>query len=137
MEKSQIIAKIYGYLVCLVAIITFLISITILINAIIDRCDPLHADRYAYGSSATLASFDTYKMDVLKDAKTEGDTTKLSYIPDDKTLHTMYDSALNNYMQSALHGINRNIIVDSLLIVICVVLFGFHWRWMRKLERIH
>ena len=135
MEKSQIIAKIYGYLVCLVAVITFLICITILFNAIIDHSDPMHADRNSYGTSATLVSFDTYKMDILKDTKTEGDSTKPSYMPDDKTLHTMYEAARNDKIQSTLHGINRNIVVDSLLIVICVILFSTHWFWMRKLAK--
>jgi len=135
MEKNQIIAKIYGYLVCLVAIITFLICITSLVNAIIDRCDPLHADRNSYGTSVTLVSFDTYKMDVMKDIKTEGDNTKPTYIPDDKTLHSMYEAARNDKIQSTMHGINRSIMVDSLLIVICLILFGLHWRWMRKLAK--
>jgi hypothetical protein len=37
MEKSQKIgAQIYGYTVCIVAVIAFLISVTTLVNAIID-----------------------------------------------------------------------------------------------------
>jgi hypothetical protein len=29
----------------------------------------------------------------------------------------------------------RSIIVGSILIGICVLLFGTHWRWMRKLAK--
>ena len=43
MEKSFRVAQIYGYLVCLVAVITFLISITQLVNSMIDLTDPIHA----------------------------------------------------------------------------------------------
>jgi hypothetical protein len=133
MEKNQIIAKIYGYMICLVAVITFLICITDLVNSIIDRCDPIHADRYS--SSTNLASFETYKMDLLKETKSEGDTSKATFIPDDKTMKAMYETVKAEQMQSSLHKINRNIVVDSLLIVICIILFGLHWRWMRKLAK--
>ena len=43
MEKPKLVAQIYGYLVCLVTVITLLISITSLINSVIDMGDPLHA----------------------------------------------------------------------------------------------
>ena len=135
MEKSNIIAKIYGYLVCLVAVITFLISITNLVNSFIDKGDPLHAERYSFDKGPNLASFDTYKLDVLKDVKTETDTSRVSLVPDDKTLQAMYDAAKSDKMQSSLHNINRNITVDLMLIVICIVLFAIHWIWMRRLSR--
>jgi hypothetical protein len=133
MEKNNIVAKIYGYMVCLVAVITFLICITDLVNSIIDHGDPMHADRY--NSSSNLASFETYKMDLLKETKSEGDTTKASFIPDDKTLKTMYETAKSEKMQASLHRINKSIVVDSLLIAICIVLFSLHWVWMRKLSK--
>ena len=136
MEKTQIIAKIYGYMVCLVAVITFLICITDLVNAIIDHSDPMHAERNSYNSNPNLASFDIYKMDILKSTQKDEDITKkISYLPDDKTLHAMYEAACKDKFQSTMHRINRNIIVDSLLIVICIILFGLHWRWMRKLAK--
>ena len=135
MEKSNIIAKIYGYLICLTAVITFLICITGLVNSLIDKGDPIHAERYSYGQSANLASYETYKMDILKDTKTTSDTSKSSFIPDEQTMHAMYDAAKAEKIEAALHNINRNIIVDSMLIVICVVLFGIHWTWMRRLAK--
>jgi hypothetical protein len=43
MEKSQKVgAQIYGYTFCVVAAIAFLISVTTLVNAIIDLQDPIH-----------------------------------------------------------------------------------------------
>lgn len=129
MEKQQRIHQIYGYAVCLVAVITLLISATSLINAVIDLGDPLHAERSRAGSPS-LASFENYKMDILRSLPEE-----LSYVPDDQSLHNMYEAAKGERIQSVEHRARRTIIVSSLLIVGCVLLFVTHWRWMRKLAR--
>ncbi len=129
MEKQNRIPQIYGYAVCLVTVVTFLISVTSLVNAIIDLGDPLHAERNRSGAPS-LASFENYKMDILKSPQAE-----LAYVPDDQILRTMYEAAKDDIIQSVKHRTLRSIIVTSLLIVLCVVLFGTHWRWMRKLAK--
>lgn len=126
MEKRNKIPMVYGYAICLVAVITFIISISTLVNAVIDFGDPIHAGSGRY-NGPSLASFENYKMDVLKSAEKE-----LAYVPDDQTLQSMYKAAKDDRIQSALHNTRRSIIVNSLLIIICVVLFVTHWRWMRK-----
>jgi hypothetical protein len=135
MEKPKLIPQIYGYLVCLVTVITFLISLTTLVNALIDRTDPMYANSsYMAEKSSNLASFEIYKADLMKSTKGETDATKSSYVPDDKTLRAMYETARAEKIRSELHQINRTIIVDCFLIVICFILFLTHWRWMRKLN---
>jgi len=129
MEKQNRIPQIYGYAVCLVTVVTFLISVTTLMNAVIDLSDPLHADGRFRGAPS-LASFENYKMDVLKSPQAE-----LAYIPDDQTLRAMYESARDDQIQSVKHWALRSIIVSGLLIVLCVVFFGTHWRWMRRLAK--
>ena len=42
-DKTQRIQMVYGYAVCLVAVITFLISVTSMVYAVIDLTDPLSA----------------------------------------------------------------------------------------------
>lgn len=130
MEKPQRMPQIYGYLVCLVAVITFLICASTLIYAIIDLGDPIHAGFPA----PNLASYENYKMDILKSVPKEGES-KTSYIPDDQTLRAMFESAKDDKIQRERHEANRSIVIDSILIVICIVLFVTHWRWMRKFAK--
>lgn len=92
MEKPQRMPQIYGYLVCLVAVITFLICASTLIYAIIDLGDPIHVG-YTPAGAPSLASFDNYKMDILRSVPKEGESTKTAYIPDDLTLRAMYEAA--------------------------------------------
>lgn len=134
MEKTQRVTQIYGYVVCLVAVVTFLICVASLVNAVIDLGDPLHAGWTPQGSPS-LASYDNYKMDILKSAPKDGDGVRAGLIPDEQTLRAMYESAKEDKIQSTRHQSNRTIIVDGLLVVICVGLFVTHWRWMRRLSR--
>ncbi|MCD4737611.1 MAG: hypothetical protein K8R53_16340 [Bacteroidales bacterium] len=128
MEKKSKVPTVYGYAVCLVAVITFLISVAALVNAMIDISDPLHAER-DYQKSPSLASFENYKMDILTSEK------EVSFVPDDETLKAMYESAKDEKIRSVKHRTIRTIYVNGFLIIICLVLFITHWRWMRKLAK--
>jgi hypothetical protein len=134
MEKTHRIAQIYGYLVCLVAIITFLISVSALVYAILDLGDPLHAG-WTPPERPSLASFENYRADILKSAPKEAEATKAGYVLDEQSLRTMYEAAKNDKIQSVRHESNRSITLNTISIVICVVLFAVHWRWVRKLAK--
>jgi hypothetical protein len=136
MEKSQKVgAQIYGYSVCIVAVITFLISFTTLVNAFIDLQDPIHGGGWI-PPGPSLASFENYKMDILKSSQKGDESLQASYVPDDQTLRAMYEAARTDRIQSVKHQSNKSIIVGSLLIFICLILFVTHWRWVRKLNKL-
>lgn len=125
MEKKTKIPQVYGYAVCIVAIITILISVADVITSVIDASDPL----YAWGDDQRLSSFENFKVDALKSGKNEA-----SYVPDDSTLRTMYEDAKNHKIRRVKHQTTKSIIVSSILIVLSTALFIIHWRWMRKVE---
>ena len=121
---------IYGYLVCLVAVITFLITVTILVNSVMDLSDPLHAQSYTPAGSPSLASFENYKVDILKSGEKEQ-----TFVPDDATLKAMFEAAKDDKIQGVKHRANRSIIVSGILIIISIVLFITHWMWVRRLGK--
>ena len=126
MEKKTKIPQVYGYAVCIVAIITILISVAVLINSVIDASDPL----YAWGDDQRLSSYENFKVDALKSGKNEA-----SYVPDDATIRTMYEDAKNHKIRRVKHQTTKSIIVSSILIVLSLTLFITHWRWMRKIDK--
>jgi len=130
MEKPNRIPQVYGYAVCLVTVITFLICATDFVNAFIDKGDPFHTNSFGKDAS-NLASFEIYKMDLLKTTKGDADPSKVS-LPDDKTLREMYQTAKDEKIRSEMHRINKSLAVDSILIILCILLFTTHWRWMRS-----
>ena len=135
MEKSQrITAQIYGYAVCLVAVITFIIAVTTLVVAVLDLGDPMHSGFTPEGSPS-LASYENYKMDVMRVSQKGDENIKAGYTPDEQTLKAMYEAAKNDKMQSANHQTNKSITLGAILIFISFALFFTHWRWMRKMNR--
>jgi hypothetical protein len=130
MEKKNKMARVYGYLVCLVTVITFIIAVAGIVESILDLQDPLHSGRYPQ-NAPSLASYNNYKMDILK----APEKTTASFTPDDATLKAMYDSAKSDWVAKVKHEANRSVIVNSVLIILCVALFLLHWIWLRRLDK--
>lgn len=102
MKKQQKTgAQIYGYAVCLVAMITFLISVSTLVTSVIDLGDLLHAG-WTQPNSPSLASYENYRMDMLKSILKDD----ANLIPDDQSLRAMFEAAKNDKIQSARHQQN-------------------------------
>lgn len=131
MEKSTKIIQIYGYTICLVAVITFIIAAVSLFNAVIDRSEPLHAG-WSQPGTPSLASFENYKMDILTANAKNGDKQSSNFVPDDKTLRLMYEAAKNDKIQKNLHNSNKDLLVSSIMIIIAISIFLTHWLWMKK-----
>jgi hypothetical protein len=132
MKKSPVISQVYGYLVCIVAVITFLICISGLISAIIDSNDPIHAD--LYGSNQNLSSYESYKLDKLRSAQ-RTDSVSRAYVPDEQTIQNMYTAEKNEKIQIVKHRNMRAIVLNSIVLLVAVLLFATHWIWLRKLAR--
>jgi len=129
-EKSQKIQMVYGYAVCIVTVITMLISITSLVYSVMDLNDPFSAYR-TYGKDApSLASFENYKVDIIRSLDPSHNMEL-----DDATLTRMFDSAKQDAISKIKHDANRSIIVNSLILIICIILFSTHWLWMRKISK--
>ena len=128
-EKSQKIKLVYGYAVCIVAVITFLICLTSMVSSLIDLTDPLNAYR-TYGKDApSLASFNNYKVDIIK-----ATDPAHGLVLDDDTLRSMYEDAKQDAISKVKHNAYRSVIVNGLILVITILLFILHWFWMKRLS---
>jgi len=123
MEKKRSIIQVYAIIVNVVAIITFIISLTSLISAVIDRSSPLYVGGY---NQTDLSSFEKYKLDVLNSTEKED-----TFIPDDEMIRKMYEDAKIDKINKVKHQSFRTIMVSSLVMAVSIILFGFHW-WLAK-----
>ncbi len=122
MEKKRKPIQVYALIVCIVAIITFIICVSALVSSIIDRSEPLLTGYSKYD----LSSFENFKMEKLGSFK-ENQT----YMPSDQELRNAYEAAKEEKIKRVLHNSLNTIVVTSILIVICFILFFIHW-WMLK-----
>ena len=99
-----------------------------LASAVMDLGDPLYAARNY--NKVSLASFENYKMDMLKSPD-----EKQAWVPDDETLKVMYEAEKDDVIRRVRHDSMRSLYINAVLIIICIVLFLTHWRWMRRVGR--
>lgn len=62
MDRTTRIQQLYGYSACLVALVTVVVTVSGLIDALAARSNPLRAESYMYGvrSEEVLTSYEAY-----------------------------------------------------------------------------
>lgn len=135
------IAQAYGYAVCFITVIMMLFSIKSVVDAAIDLSDPLRAE--GSRSGRTLTNFEVYKIEGRNQgvrpspiapvvAPTKGSVASDSATISDADLRRLYDAERETAIGNARFRSVRTLIGSVFLIALAVVLFGIHWRWLRK-----
>ncbi len=135
MEKGRGIGQVYGYIVCVIAIITALISISMIVGSIFNLQDPLRSTSPSFfGPTANLSSFESYKIDILTGrADYSGtDDKDQSYMPSDTELKAAYDATKEDHIAKVKLDAARSITNGIILILIAAALFFGHWKWLNK-----
>lgn len=140
MEKNRIIPLIYGYAVCLVAIIVTLISVSMIVNAIFTLQDPIRSQTNGYyGPYNNLSSFEAYKVEVLTNRQPAVTADKElkpadSYIPTETELRASYESSRNDRIAGAQLEAKKSITSGIIMLLIALMLFSTHWTWLRRIN---
>ena len=134
------IAQAYGYAVCFITVIMMLFSIKSVVDAAIDLSDPLRAE--GSRSGRTLTNFEVYKIEARNQGVrpapvapavapvkgTASDTTAIS----DADIRRLYDAERETAIGNARFRSVRTLIGSVFLIALAVILFGIHWRWLKR-----
>ncbi|HYN83260.1 MAG TPA: hypothetical protein VES88_17410 [Gemmatimonadaceae bacterium] len=136
MERTNRIAQIYGYAVCLVAIIAVLISVTQIVNAAFNLVSPLRAE--GYGRGGPLTSYTAYKREQLQRvnaperARAGVAARDSGAVPTDAEIRQMYEDERLEQIGNVRFRAMRTLVTSTLLIIIASGLFFMHWRWLRR-----
>jgi hypothetical protein len=137
------IAQVYGYAVCFITVIVMLIAIKQVVDAAFDLSDPIRAEGGGFGRMGRqLTSFELYKADARRQTGMRPDgapmpvgvassrvaTDTLS----DAELRRLYDAEREAAIGNARFRATRSLVGNLLLIVLAGVLFGIHWRWLKR-----
>ncbi|HET9777504.1 MAG TPA: hypothetical protein VFP77_13100 [Gemmatimonadaceae bacterium] len=138
---SNRIAQAYGYAVCFITVIMMLFSIKSVVDSAIDLSDPLRAE--GSRSGRTLTNFEVYKIEARNQgvrpsplapgvAPVKGNAASDTAAISDADLRRLYDAEREAAIGNARFRSIKNLIGSVFLIVLAAVLFGIHWRWLRK-----
>lgn len=132
------IAQAYGYAVCFITVIMMLFSIKSVVDAAIDLSDPLRAEGSRSGRA--LTNFEVYKIDARSQGVRPGPVAPVapakggtaSDTMTDADLRRLYDAERENAIGNARFRGVRSLIGSLFLIALAAVLFGVHWRWLKR-----
>ncbi len=136
MERTNRIAQIYGYAVCLVAIITILISITQIVNAAFNLSSPLRAE--GYGRGGPLTSYTAYRREQLQRVnapertRAGGPVRDSVAVPTEAEIRQAFEDERLEQIGNVRFRAMRTLVTSTLLIIIASGLFFMHWRWLRR-----
>ncbi len=130
MDRSNRVAQLYGYTVCLVAVIVALSSTASLLSAVIDRANPLQSE-YSYGAS--LSSFEAYRATYHRDRTSMGgvEPMRLDTLAE-AVLRVRYDALVGDRRAATAYRTSKTFVGSGVMIALALALFGWHWRWLRK-----
>lgn len=134
-NKPNRVPQIYGYTVCVIAVVTFLICATVIVNNVFDLANPIQS---GFGFESSLSSFESYKATYQKDRMAVMPGVPASAVPaisdtaSEATLRKRYEALREDRISRVRFQSWKAITTSGLLLIISVVLFGLHWRWMRR-----
>ena len=130
MERPSRVAQLYGYTVCLIALVTLLITVPNLIDTFFRLSDPLRAQSQ-YGEPA-LSSFDAYKATYDRSQIPRDAQASPAPRPSDEELRRQYEALRADRIATNTFEGRRSLISQLLLLGLAVGLFYGHWRWLRR-----
>ena len=130
-DKPNRMAQFYGYSVCLIAIIVVLVSATSVIDAAFERANPLQGEG---GFAASLTSFESYRATYQREQRffDRSGTAQPDTIAE-PNLRQQYDALVRDRIAAVRHRTTKSMVTSTFLTLLAVVLFGVHWRWVRRL----
>jgi hypothetical protein len=126
------IGRVYGYTVCLAAIITFLVAISSIVGALYDRANPLRTEYF--GGDNALTSFEAFKA-------THGNENPIHSKPNltdtltDAALRAQYDARVTDRIADIRYTTAKSLGKNGLLLLLTIILFAAHWRWVRSVDK--
>jgi hypothetical protein len=134
MERPSRVAQLYGYTVCLIAIIVLLISTNSLIENAFALTNPLQARENDFGFEPSVSSFESYRATSDRGRQfTEGPNARpaVDSIPE-SVMRARYEVLRSDRIQRVRFQAQRSITTSVLSLLIAIALFVIHWRWLRQ-----
>jgi hypothetical protein len=135
MDRANRIAQLYGYTVCLVALVTILITLPAIVDNFFTLSNPAQGDT-RFGFRAGLGSFEAYRASQRQSGAVAeplgGRQAREEPPPSDEELRRRYEALRADQIASNLFDARRSLVRNGILLTLALGLFVGHWRWLRR-----
>jgi hypothetical protein len=133
-ERPERVAQLYGYTVCLIAVVMALTSILGIVEASFDRAAPELAETGDWGwQEASVTSFEAYRAthERAQQFRAGPDAPKPDTIPETE-LRRRFEALRADRIERVRFKARRSLVTNTLTLVLAAGLFAWHWRWVRR-----
>ena len=135
MERPERVPQLYGYSVCLIAIVVILVSVSSIVNRLFVLSDPLASGgAYGWGGGPVLTSFESYRATMDRAAAPLPPGATAPPAPTEAELRARYEALRADQLVRVRLDARRDLTGSTLLLLIALVLFWWHWGWVRRLQ---
>ncbi len=134
MERPERVPQLYGYTICLVAIVVMLASVSNIVEQSFTITDPITNESPFSWSEPSLTSFEAYKATrnaTFPGAINNNQEAAQRAEPSESELRTRYEALRADRVRTVRHQAQRALASSGLLFLIAAALFWWHWRWVR------
>lgn len=136
-ERPERVPQLYGYSVCLVAIVVILTSLSTLVDRGFSLADPLlgSGPEVAWAEPA-VTSFEAYRATLERADRfgPPGDQRPREVVPEAE-LRRRYEGLRADRLARASFTARRELTGAAIMLLVSAALFAAHWRWVRSPER--
>lgn len=133
-ERPNRVPQLYGYTVCLVALLTVLTTLPGMVDSLFMLSDPTQeTSRFGVGSS--LGSFESYKASQQRpqEVRPPGVPPSAPEAPlTEEQLRAQYSALRADQIAANRFEARRSLVRNGILLLLALSLFAGHWRWLRS-----
>ncbi len=132
MDQPSRVGQLYGYAVCLIAVLIGVFTVNSLINNAVTLALPGAALQANY-FQPSLTSFEAYLATRGQERQTDAGAAATAPRPDTLSppeLRTRYEALRGDRLAREREDALRSLISSAVLLALGIVLFVVHWRWL-------
>ena len=135
-ERPERVPQLYGYTVCLIALVWALASTLSLVENTVTLSAPELRGAAEFSWEPSVSSFEAFRATydrTRRMASSDPGEAKLDTVPEpEPELRRRYDALRADRVRRVRFEARRDIITSALSLGIAIALFAFHWRWLRR-----
>lgn len=133
MDQPRWIPQLYGYTVCLIAVITILISLNSIVNNTFEFAEPEMSREVTreFGGRSLEACRQRWMRSASPTPSDRPAAAPASDLPSDSALMTLCAEERTDRIAAVRHRALRSLVTSALMLLVAGILFAVHWRWLR------
>ena len=134
-ERPERVPQLYGYTMCLIALIVGITSVLSLVESGMALANPAHGaeSEWSAWSEPSVTSFEAFRAtyDRGREARSGPNAPPPEPVPEVE-LRRRYEALRADRIARTRVAAQRSLVTSGLSLAIAAILFVVHWRWLRR-----